>query len=73
MVTYIRERDIGDKAMAKITRIGTMVAGMYCPLMFSGRTKQYKVLVNSKGDLYINWNGKKLHEEDLPMGEEVEV
>lgn len=59
--------------MSKVTRMGSMIDGMYCPLMYNGRTKQYKVQSNNNGDLYICWNGKKLHEEELPMGEEVEV
>lgn len=59
--------------MAKVTRISSMIDGLHCTIEFNGRTKNYRVSSNEKGEKFIRWNGKVLHEKDLPMGEEVEV
>lgn len=58
----------------KIMRIGSMVEGICCPIMIDNVSKHYVVHENhSDGKLYIKYKGKKLYEEDLPMGEEIIV
>ena len=59
--------------MTKVTRLSSMVDGLHCTIEFDGRIKSYKVQSNDKGENFIRWNGKVLHEKDLPIGEEVEV
>jgi hypothetical protein len=50
-----------------------MVEGMPCTILYDGRTKNYNVKCNSSGKKYIQFNGRILHEDELPFGEEVEI
>lgn len=59
--------------MTKVTRLSSMIDGLHCTIQFNGQTKNYKVQSNERDEKFIRWNGKVLHEKDLPMGEEVDV
>lgn len=59
--------------MAKVMRIGSMVSGMYCPVMIDGSVKNHMTGTDKDGKLFIRYKGKKLTEEKIPMGEEVDV
>lgn len=57
----------------KIVRVGSMVEGLYCPILVNNVSKHYIVHSNNNGKLFISYKGKKLYEDDLPMGEEIEI
>lgn len=59
--------------MSKITRLSSMIPGVHCAVEFDGKVRNYVVQTNEKGEKFIRWNGKVLHEKDLPFGEEIEV
>lgn len=59
--------------MTKITRLSSMIDGVVCAIEYDGKVKGYRVQSNEKGEKFIRWNGKVIHEKDLPFGEEVEV
>ena len=58
----------------KIMRIGSMVEGIPCPIIVDNVSKHYVVHSNHSNDkLYVKHKGKKLYEDDIPMGEEIIV
>ena len=58
----------------KIERLGTMVAGMPCPINIDGCIKYYKVQTDKQRvSAYVEIRGKKFTEKTLPMGEIVEL
>lgn len=59
--------------MSKVTRYSNMIPGGYCAVMINGVIKNQEVHADKKGELYITYKGKRYHESEMPMGEEVEV
>lgn len=59
--------------MSKIERVSSMVEGVPCTVIYNGRVKTYPVKSNQEGRKYIAFNGKLLHEDEIPFGEEVEI
>lgn len=60
-------------ARIRVERVSSMVEGLPCAILYNGQTKNYLVKANSEGRLYIQFNGRILHEDELPFGEEVLV
>lgn len=60
-------------AKIKVERISSMIEGLPCTILYNGQTKNYPVKANSEGRLYLKFNGMVLHEDELPIGEEVTV
>lgn len=59
--------------MAKVERLSSMVEGLPCTISYNGVTKNYRVKCNNDGKLYIQFNGRIIHEDELPFGEEIDV
>ena len=59
--------------MIKIERISLMIPGLPCTVLYNGKTKYYNVKVNANGKNYIQVNGMILHEDELPLGEEMKM
>ena len=58
--------------MAKVERVSSMVDGVNCCVVIDHRIKYFPVH-EINGHKYIKLNGKKMKEEDLPFGIEVEI
>ena len=56
----------------KIKRLSTMIEGSYCPVSIDGSVKHKEVKLSVKGK-FIRINKLVLYEDDLPLGEEVEI
>ena len=59
--------------MSKIERLSSMIEGVQCTIAYNGKVKNYPVKSNSEGRKYIQFNGRVLHEDELPFGEEIEI
>lgn len=59
--------------MNKVERIGSMIPGFRCPFMVNGKTKYYNVKEDSKGTYAVVFDGRKVRENEVPFGEEVEL
>lgn len=59
--------------MSKVIRYSNMVPGYFCTVEINGSIKNHKVKEDSKGEVYIVYKGKKYTEQQMPMGEEVDV
>ena len=58
--------------MAKVERVSSMIEGVQCCIIIDHRIKYFPV--HEKGNKkYVNLNGKRMNEEDLPFGIEVEI
>jgi len=58
--------------MARIERVSTMVEGLPCCVIIDHHIKYFTVY--EKGNKkYIKLCGKRMHEDDLPFGVEIEV
>ena len=56
----------------RIQRLADMIEGSYCPVMIDGSVKHKEVKLSVKGK-FIRINKLVLYEDDLPLGEEVEI
>ena len=59
--------------MAVVERVSSMVEGLPCVVMVNHKVKNFPVHHEHNGRTYIKLNGKRMHEEDLPFGIEVEI
>lgn len=58
--------------MAVIERVSSMVEGQPCVVVIDHRVKYFPVH-EKNNKKYIKLNGKRMHEDDLPFGIEVEI
>ena len=58
--------------MAIVERVSSMVEGQPCVVMIDHKVK-YCPVHEHGNKRYIKLNGKRMHEEDLPFGIEVEI
>ena len=58
--------------MARVTRISSMVEGLQCVILIDGKPKYFPVH-EKNNKKFVTLCGKRMHEHELPMGEEVIV
>lgn len=58
-------------AKSKMERLSSMVNGLKCTVMLNGRIRYFVCKEDARGKLYIQPEGKKVTEEECPMGEEI--
>ena len=58
--------------MARVERVSTMVEGLPCCVIIDHHIKYFPVH-EKNNKKYIKLNGKRMKEEDLPFGIEVEI
>lgn len=58
--------------MAKVERVSSMVEGQPCVIVIDHKIK-YCPVHEKNNKKYIKLNGKRMHEDDLPFGIEVEI
>ena len=58
--------------MARVERVSSMIEGMPCVVLINGETKHFPVH-EKNNKKYITLFGKRMHEKDLPMGEEINL
>lgn len=56
--------------MTRVERVSSMIEGMPCVVLINGETKHFPVH-EKNNKKYITLFGKRVHEQELPMGEEV--
>ncbi len=58
--------------MARVERVSSMVEGVHCCVIVNHQIKYFPVH-EKNNKKFINLNGKRMKEEDLPFGVEVEI
>lgn len=58
--------------MAKVERISSMIEGLPCVILINGEPKHFPVH-EKNNKKFVTLLGKRMHESDLPMGEEIIV
>ena len=58
--------------MAKVERVSSMQEGLPCVIMINGIPRHFPVH-EKNNKKYVTLLGKRMHEKDLPMGEEVNI
>ena len=56
----------------RIQRLADMIEGSYCPVMIDGSVKHKEVKRAAKG-LYIRISKSIFYEDELPLGEDVNI
>lgn len=58
--------------MAQLIRVSSMVEGMRCAIMIDDEVRYFPVHEKNQKK-YVKIKGKRYHEHELPMGEEVYI
>lgn len=58
--------------MARVERVSSMIEGIPCVILINGEPKHFPVH-DKNNKKYVTLFGKRVHEDDLPMGEEITI